>query len=489
MKDIKNASKLILGVLVAFLSGCGLYSGKPGNSLEKSIKKYSSVEAAARESLKKAYENKALNAFIHIDENNVIEQAKAADFRKKWRKRRGPLDGALLVVKDNIHVAGIPNTAGTPALKNFIPKYDAPIIKYLKEAGAIILGKTNMHELAFGISSYNYAFYEEHIGVRNAHNLKRMAGGSSGGTAAAIGAGIVYGGLGTDTGGSVRIPAALNGIVGFRPTVGRYPQRGITPISHTRDTAGLMANDVKSIILLDSAIYREKTEDQAVSKNHWRLGVPKQFLKNMHPEVETLWRKAIGKFQKAGIVILDIDAKKVVELNSLIGFPVALYEAGVDMRSYLKHHKIGKTIEELAENIASPDVAKTYKNLVIPGKLPGKDGLVEAKPVYLKAIRIHRPNLVSEYESLFVKHQLDALIFPTTPVVARKANAESSSLENFILFIQNTDPGSNAGMPGLSIPMGVTKNNLPAGIEIDGLPDKDATLLSLGLILEGILKK
>lgn len=471
-------------------SACSVkYSTLPDCTLTTAIQKSGSVEFAVRKSVQKASENKGLNAFIHIDEDEAIKLAVESDTRRKNGKLEGPLDGVLLVVKDNIHVAGMPNTAGTPALKGFVPKHDAPVIERLKRAGAIILGKTNMHELAFGISSYNSAFYEKHIGVRNSHDIERMAGGSSGGTATAIGAGIVYGGLGTDTGGSSRIPAALNGIVGFRPTVGRYPQAGITPISHTRDTVGAMAVDVRSVALLDSVMSGEKMVTSTTKKEGLRLGVSNAFLKNMEPEIEILWEKAITVIQNTGVVVVEIDASEIFRLNALIGFPVALYEAGADMRSYLKKYDIGISIEELATEISSPDVAQTYKNLVIPGKLPGPDGLVEAAPIYEAAIKTHRPMLIQEYEKLFNNHQLDALAFPTTPAVAKKADENSSSLENFLLFIQNTDPGSNAGMPGLTIPMGLAKDSLPAGIEIDSLPGSDSRLLSIGLTLEEILRQ
>jgi mandelamide amidase len=174
---------IILSFFVASqisLIGCAAkYAKLPESNLTNSIQSPGSVEAAVRKAIQKTSENKGLNAFIYIDEDEVIKLAVESDTRRKNGELKGPLDGVLLAVKDNIHVAGMPNTAGTPALKSFIPKRDAPVIERLKSAGAIILGKTNMHELAFGISSYNTAFYEGHVGVRNSHNIERMAGRAS----------------------------------------------------------------------------------------------------------------------------------------------------------------------------------------------------------------------------------------------------------------------------------------------------------------------
>lgn len=452
----------------------------PQTTLTKNLQKAGGAEAAALESILKAYEYEVLNAFIYLDELNALALAAEADARIKKNAQLGPLDGVLLVVKDNIHVAGMPNSAGTPALMDFCPKEDASVIKRLRNAGAIILGKTNMHELAFGISSYNCAFYKDHIGVRNVYDYDRMAGGSSGGTAAAIGAGIVYGGLGTDTGGSARIPSALNGVVGFRATVGRYPMDGVTPISHTRDTVGPIAVDVKSVALLDSVMADTEMVKKPAKTKGLRLGVSDDFLANMEPDIEFLWNQAIAAFEKAGVVIVEVDTSEIFRLNNLIGFPVALYEGGVDMRAYLEEYNVGLSIEELAEQIASPDVKATYDGLVVPG--------VMEEP-YWEAIEVHRPLLIQEYGRIFADNQLDALVFPTTPAVAKLANPESSSLANFLLFIQNTDPGSNAGMPGLTMPMGLTSEGLAAGIEIDGLADDDERILSIGLALEKILNK
>ncbi|MCH8072508.1 MAG: indole acetimide hydrolase, partial [Proteobacteria bacterium] len=179
------------------------------------------------ELLRRAGEAQSLNAFITIDAEGALARAEELDQMRSQGEILGPLHGLPLVVKDNIHVAGLPNTAGTPGLREFTPAADNAVIAALLDAGALIIGKTNMHELAFGITSDNAAFGA----VANPFDTTTFAGGSSGGTASAIAAGVAPAGLGTDTGGSVRIPAALTGTAGFRPSNGRYPLSGVTPIS------------------------------------------------------------------------------------------------------------------------------------------------------------------------------------------------------------------------------------------------------------------
>ena len=425
------------------------------------------------------------NAFITLDEAGAMKAAAAFDASRKKGACK-PLGGVPIVIKDNIEVAGLPSSAGTPALKGFVPKADAPVAAKLRAAGAIIIGKTNMHELAFGISGYNGGFKTgPDPGVRNAYDATKIAGGSSSGTGTAVGLRIVTAGLGTDTGASVRVPCAVNGCAALRPTVGRYPQGGIAPISHTRDTAGPMAATVADVALLDRVIAGGSAVTPANLKDV-RLGVVKTMLANLDGDTEAAFRAGLDKLKAAGVTIVDVEMAKLGELNGKVGFPLALYEAYDDMVAYLKKTGTGVTIEELAKGIASPDVKGTYDGLVIPRKLPGPNNTVaDAKPAYDDAMKTSRPALQALYKDTFAKNKLDAIVFPTVPKVAIAAQPDSSSLENFLLFIQNTDPGSNAGVPGIQIPLALgASSRLPVGIELDGPAGSDRRLLAIGMAME-----
>ncbi|MCK1408633.1 indoleacetamide hydrolase [Bradyrhizobium sp. 76] len=444
--------------------------------------------ALTTEALARATANADLNAFVTLDEAGALKAAAAFDANDNKDK---PLGGVPIVIKDNIEVAGLPCSAGTPALKNYVPRADAPVVAKLRAAGAIIIGKTSMHELAFGISGYNTAFKTgAEFGVRNAYDRALIAGGSSSGTGAAIGARIVAGGLGTDTGGSVRVPAALNGCASLRPTVGRYPQAGIAPISHTRDTAGPMAATAADVALLDRVIAGGDAV-QAADLRLVRIGIVKTMLSNLDADTDAAFQVALTKMKTQGITIVEIEMPHLAELNVQVGFPVALYEAYDDMVAYLAHSSTGITIDALAREIASPDVKGTYDGLVIPRKLPGPDNtLVDAEPIYDAAIRSARPALQALYGRTFADNRLDAIAFPTTPRIAIASNPDSSSLENFALFIQNTDPGSNAGIPGIQIPIALgARSKLPIGLELDGPAGSDRGLLAIGMALDAVFER
>ncbi len=442
-------------------------------------------EQLTRALLAKISSNQDLNAFITVNEIGAIEAARAADeARRRDPAHFGPLHGVPLVVKDNIHVAGIPNTAGTPGLRNFVPDANAPTVQALLDAGAIVLAKTDMHELAFGITSNNAAFGA----VRNPYDKTRFPGGSSGGNASAIAARLAPGAIGTDTGGSVRIPAALCGIVALRPTINRYSQVGVTPISHSRDTVGPMARSVSDLILLDSVITRDWRNTPTVAPRKIRLGIVPEMFQNIDAETLQLVNQALDKLRRAGVEIVQLQAAGFLDLDNQSGFPIALFEATRDIGTYLSTYGTGVTLSQLAAQIASPDVKFVFDTFLVPG---APNAIPQS--VYDNAVNVVRPTLQKLYADTFENSDLDAIAFPTTPLPASPVigsdstvNLNGEQVPTFQTYIRNTDPGSVAGVPGISLPVALTSGGLPVGLEIDGPAGSDRDLLAVALALEKI---
>lgn len=432
----------------------------------------------------KASEGAALNAFIHFDPEQVRADARAADAaRERAPASVGPLHGVPLALKDNLDTAAMPTTGGTPGLRGHRPAKNAAIVQKLLDAGAIVLGKTNLHELAYGITNNNAAFGA----ARNPYDPQRIPGASSGGVGVAVAARMAPGGIGSDTGGSVRIPAALCGIVGFRPTTGRWSQAGIVPISHTRDTAGPMTRSVADCELLDHVI-TGSSAGAAVSLKGLRLGVPREhFWAPLDAEVARLMEGVLASLKEAGAVLVEGDIADVGRLDAEAGFPIALYETVVDLNAYLAGHGSPLRYPELVTQCASPDVAGLLQSLAGEGAIP--------ESAYRQALAVLRPQLQAAYRDHFKRHDILAVVFPTTPLPAALIGEDETVTLNgeqvptFPTFIRNTSPGSVAGIPGISLPAALTHSGLPLGLELDGPEGSDTRLLAIARAIETMLPK
>lgn len=438
-----------------------------------------SIEQKTRAYLSAIEAKSALNAYVYVDEEGAIARAKALDAAAGDDL---PLRGTVLAVKDNVHVAGMPNAAGTAALRGFKPSSSAAIIDALEEAGAIIIGKAGMHELAYGITSNNAEFGA----IKNPVDPTRIPGGSSGGSAAAVAAGLCDAAIGTDTGGSVRLPAALTGVAGFRPTTGRYSQDGMTLISPTRDTAGFIAPTVADIVPLDAVAAGADGDVELAAIEGLRLGVPRaHFYENLDPDVAVASEALLTRLESLGAILVEADLADVPELNEKVGFPIVLYETGVVLPDYLEANDTSVSADALAAAIKSPDVRPIVEAAF---------GGAISKDAYEQALKIDRPKLQAVYADYFETQNVEAVIFPTTPLTARPIDGIEDGVmvggerrETFAAYIQNTDPGSNAGIPGLSLPIAVSSEGLPIGIELDAAEGDDERLLSIGLAIEQAL--
>jgi mandelamide amidase len=426
-----------------------------------------------------------LNAFIHLDAEYVAGRPRSESASDESAGAESlPLSRFTLAIKDNIEVAGMACTAGTPILRDYVPRFDAPSVARLRAAGACVAGKANLHELAYGITSNNYAFGP----VRNAIDPDYFAGGSSGGTAAAIASGVVRAGLGTDTGGSSRIPAALNGIVGLRPSTGRYPMAGVARISPTRDVIGPMARNVSDVALLDAVLADcAAAQSEMLELRGLRIGLPtRHFQDSLHPDVTAVLHRSVALLRDAGAVIVEADLQEVATLNAAVSFPIVLFETARALRKFLRHTGLPISIGQLYDSIASPDV-KELVGLALHGHV--------SESAYQRAVRDQRPRLQRLYAEYFETHRVEAVLFPTTPLPACLVNGSDatvplngSRVPTFATFIRNTDPGSNAGIPGISLPAGFSSKNLPVGIELDGPVGSDRRLLAVAAAVEAVLK-
>jgi len=421
----------------------------------------------------------SLNAFISLDGERLLSEAREAD--RKWRGRNhlGRLHGVPIAIKDCFDVAGTPTTAGTPALRDNIPERTATVLQRLFDAGGLLLGKTNMHELAFGITSDN-----DFTGpVRNPYDRTMSPGGSSGGTAAAVAARTAPAGIGSDTSGSIRIPAAHCGIVGYRPSTGRYPGDGMVPMNHTRDAPGLMARSVGDIALLDEIICGEMML-HPVELQGMRVGLPRDdFFAGLDSRVAVVIDAELRRLRELGVNFIDAEPPDFAAARSKAAGPIMAWEMPRDVTRYLAEAGIGIGFEELVAAVASPYVKSELENVLRAGSA------ADLKSRYNRVLSDVIPRHRAQYQAYFRENNLQAIVFPTTPLAPPPlghndkvtVNGEQVSVWR---SLRNSVTASLVGAPCLSLPAGMTEDGLPVGIEFDGLPSADRDLLSVGMAWE-----
>ncbi len=431
----------------------------------------------------------ALNAFISFDAERVREAARDADRRRAANAPLGLMHGLPIPIKDSLNTRDYPTTAGTPALRHFRPKDNAPLVETLVRAGAIVLGKTNLHELSYGWTSNNLAFGAVH----NPYDVTRIPGGSSGGTAAAIAARMAPLGVAEDTEGSIRVPAAFCGIVGFRPTTGRYSTAGAVPISSLFDQAGPHARSVSDIALFDDVARadtraREPRPMTARSLSGVKIAVCRGFwFEGLDPEVERISAVALQKLKDAGAHIIETEMPALAGLIERTTDQVQNHDVRLQLPVYLQTYGAGVSFDELVAQ-ASADIRETFAHDV----LPGGPGFVSEK-VYRDAVEIHLPRLRQLYREFFARTGAAAIVFPATRVTAPRIGDEgdlavgNQKVRFDLAVARNIGPGSTAGIPGLVIPAGLAANGLPVALEFDAPAGADRALLELGLSVERVL--
>jgi aspartyl-tRNA(Asn)/glutamyl-tRNA(Gln) amidotransferase subunit A len=439
---------------------------------------------------------KGINAYITVAPDSALEQAEAFDNLTKRKKFKGRLHGLPIALKDNLDTQGLKTTGGSKILASWIPPADAHVVKKLKEAGAVILGKANMHEFAFGITTNN-----PHYGpTRNPYDFSRIPGGSSGGSGAATAAALCAGSIGTDTGGSVRIPAALCGVVGLKPTLGRVGRGGSMSLSFTRDVIGPITRSVTdSAMILETIAGQDPRDPESSPKpippytallkgglKGKKFGVPKKyFFEVIHSDTQKVMEEAIKEIEKMGGVIKEVEVKHM-NLATPTGFNIVLAECIYLIENYLKAFDREASIDKYLDQMG-PDV----KNV-----LGGQKGTPESKPVpgyvYTQSVREDRDKMISGFKEAM--SDVNALLLPTTPLPACKIGEDAATelqgkkVDTFLTFIRNCDPISVVGYPAISVPAGYSQAGLPIGLQIVARPWEEDKLLSMAYAFEEATK-
>ncbi|MFS2138980.1 amidase family protein [Duganella sp. Dugasp56] len=434
---------------------------------------------AVTEALGRLEKYSSLNAMVHIDPDVAMAAAQRVDSEIARGRRNLPLAGVPFVIKDSIMTSTMPTTAGSSLLRNFKPARTATVVELMIEAGAIPIGKANLHELAFGITGVNPKYGT----VKNPHDMNRIAGGSSSGTAAAVATAVPLG-LATDTGGSARIPAAFCGIYGFRPSLNRYPKDGRIEISRTLDTIGTMARSIYDLCLMDDVL-TQKIVRTTWRLPHSRIAVPSAaHLESADEHVRMAMIGVLDGLRDSGVTFEEIDISRLSELDQSARSVIALHEARAWWSAFCQD-KLGMSIAELASEVASADVRNVFEFMCSHEMFSDRD--------YFVAMN-QREEIISWYEDLFRRKRFDCLMRPTTLCVPPLASdvphnmPTEASAALFSNIISQTSPASIAGIPSLSMPATFPDANLPVGVMCEGPFASDSSLLSLAADIDQMIR-
>lgn len=458
--------------------------------LEK--KEISSVELTRQHLNRIEQTDGKIKAFMTVTADKALEQARLADERRARGEKLGPLAGIPMALKDNMCTKGIKTTCSSKILHNFIPPYDAAVTEKLNGAGAVLLGKCNMDEFAMGSSTENSGFFP----TRNPHNLNAVPGGSSGGSAASVAAGQAVFALGSDTGGSIRQPAAFCGVVGLKPTYGRVSRYGLVAYASSLDQIGPLTRDVTDAALVMNAISGHDDQDSTSAPveapdytkflvddvKGLRIGLPTEYMgEGTDPRIARSLREAARKLEELGAVCEEVSLP-----NTRYALPAYYIIAPAEASSNLaRYDGVGFGLREEADDIVgmycrtrSKGFGEEVKRRIMLGTYALSSGYYDA--YYLKALKV-RTLVKQDFDQAFKKY--DCLLTPTSPTTAFKFGEKVADPLAMYLTDVCTIPINLAGIPALSLPFGLA-DGLPLGIQLIAGAFEEGVLLKVAYTLE-----
>ena len=456
------------------------------------MEEYEKFLSKVEDSIALSAEREELNIFTYINNDEIRASANRISDKMK-SGNNGELSGKTVAIKDLLSTEGIPTTCASGILKDFVPLYDATVVDKLKQSGALLFGKTNMDEFAMGSSNENSYFGP----VKNPHDPKKVAGGSSGGSCAAVAAGIVDMALGSDTGGSIRLPASFCGVVGMKPTYGRVSRYGLTAFASSLDQIGPIASSVSDCAALLKVISGSDERDSTSATNEvpdypnllesdvngLKLGLPKEYYgEGCDEEIVESVSKIIDDLKSKGAEVINISLPHT-EYSIATYYIIATAEASSNLERYdgmrYGHRGAGSDLSEVYNSSRSEGFGEEVKRRIMLGTYVLSAGYYDA--YYKKAQQVRR--LIRD-DFLKAFEKVDAIITPTSPITAFNIGEKMDDPLAMYLVDVYTTSLNLAGLPGISVPGGKSTDGMPIGVQIIGKPFDELGILRIASKIE-----